>query len=91
MTITELDVLRVALIVIACITLLLMVLRARRARLLKGDRFTTWATSSLAIFTLFAVFVGIRQFGHPVHVWWVLPMLGAGSTCALIALTKSKI
>lgn len=91
LTISELDCIRVALIVIASICMLLMALRARRARRVNGDRFAVRATAALLMAMVFVVIVEANQFGDRLKTWWGLPMLAVISLLTLSALWSSKV
>lgn len=84
-----LDVFRVAGIVLAAVSLVLLVFRARRARR-AGDRFTVPATAALVVFAAFVIAQELQQIGHP-FTPWRLPMLMVGTALTLVAVSRSEV
>lgn len=70
--------------------MVLMVLRAHRARMVNGDRFTVWATAALIGSMAFVVVQEAEQIGKP-FIWWRLPLLLIITLCTLAALWRSKV
>ena len=70
--------------------MLLMARRAHRARMVKGDRFTVWATAALVVAMAFVVAQEIQQLGKP-FVWWRLPWLLLIVLLTLGALLRSDV
>lgn len=82
---------RIATIVVASGCMILMALRAHRARIINGDTFTVYATGALLVAMLLAVVSQATQIGHPLKNWWGSPMLALITLLTLAALAKSKV
>lgn len=82
---------RIATVAVASICLILMALRAHRARIVNGDTFAVYATAALTVAMMLAIVSQATQIGEPLKNWWGTPMLALITLLTLVALSKSKI
>jgi hypothetical protein len=90
MSVHVVDLVRITAVLIAGVCMVLMALRAHRARVIAGDGFAPWATAALLGSMVFVIAQEAQQIGKP-FVWWRLPLLLLIVLCTLRALWRSRI